>query len=90
MSLACKPEDNAATRSLDDAVKEFFLTVNRQDGEGYISKSLHTLNYGIKQFIMKELGKDIIEEGNFPQSAEAFKVATHIAKRDKDLLIISQ
>ena len=31
---------------------------------------------------MKELGKDISEEGNFPQSAEAFKVANHIAKKE--------
>ena len=48
-----------SNRSLDDAVKEFFLTVKRHDGERYKSKSLHTLKYGIKQFIMKELGKDI-------------------------------
>ncbi|KAF0300690.1 hypothetical protein FJT64_026838 [Amphibalanus amphitrite] len=29
---------------LDNAVKEFFITVKRKDGERYKSKSLHTLN----------------------------------------------
>ena len=68
--------------SLDNELKEFFLTIKRKDGERYKSKSLHSLKYGIKQFIMKELGKDIGEEGNFPLSAEAFKVAIHLSKKD--------
>ena len=34
---------------LDNAVKEFFITVKRKDGERYKSKSLHTLKYGVKQ-----------------------------------------
>ena len=33
--------------SLDNAVKEFFLTVKRKDGKRYKSKSLHGLKYGI-------------------------------------------
>ena len=44
-----------SSRSLDDAVKEFFLTVKRQDGERYKSKSLRTLKYAIKQFRRKDL-----------------------------------
>ena len=72
--------DNNA--SLDSTVKEFFLTVKRQDGEGYKSKTLHTLKYGVKQFILKELGKDIGDEGTYSQTCEAFKVAIHLAKKD--------
>ena len=68
--------------SLDSIVKEFFLTVKRQDGEGYKSKTLHSLKYGVKHFILKELGKDIGDEGTFSQTCEAFKVAIHQAKKD--------
>ena len=68
--------------SLDNAVKEFFLTVKRKDGERYKSKSLHGLKYGIKQFLIKELGKDIGDDKSFPLTAESFKVAMHMAKKD--------
>ena len=68
--------------SLDNALKECFLTIKRKDGERYKTKSLHTLKYGIKQFLMKELGKDIGEEASFPLSTEAFKAAMHLSKKD--------
>ena len=79
LNLADLADNNA---SLDSTVKEFFLTVKRQDGEGYKSKTLHTLKYGVKQFILKELGKDIGDEGTYSQTCEAFKVAIHLAKKD--------
>ena len=67
---------------LDNAVKEFFITVKRKDGERYKSKSLHTLKYGLKQYLLTSMGKNISDEGNFPLGAEAFKVAIHMAKKD--------
>ena len=67
---------------LDNAAKEFFITIKRKDGESYKSKSLHTLKYGVKQYLLTSMGKDIGDEGNFPFGAEAFKVASHMVKKD--------
>ena len=79
LNLADLADNNA---SLDSTVKGFFLTVKLQDREEYKSKTLHTLMYWVKQFILKELGKDIGDEGTYPQICEAFKVAIHKAKKD--------